>query len=95
MTNQLPLTAARANKLPQDAIEKQVLVCGPVPPPAHGQALATQSLVVAFRQAGLSVTLMDTSEGVGRLTQRWATKTLRFSRALSAMCIAPPGAAAS
>ncbi len=40
------------------------------------------------------MTLMDTSEGVGRLTQRWATKTLRFSRALSAMCIAPPGAAA-
>lgn len=61
-----------------------VTVIGPIPPPVHGQSIATERVLCALGRRCPDVRLADTSEGTADTARRRVTKLLRNAAALCA-----------
>lgn len=69
----------------RDKLPASLTVIGPVPPPMHGQSMATGRIFTALNRYFAGVRLADTSEGVQRGWRRTATKLRRSVAALRAI----------
>lgn len=70
---------------------KNVLFVGPLPPPVHGQSIATKTVLDTLRAVSVSVSVTNTSEGSGSSASRLARKLLGNAIAVASAIGPTPG----